>query len=460
MGRLAQRVLAASTGSREIAGGMDLLAGAGAAPSEGVPPFGSLSVHARRAENPDSPWGKVACAHLAYYANQDTHQISLFTPPTGVITVKEHPDRSEFMSRWLEMAQVAQRGFGISEPPQMFNPQSPWGMVLLGDLAYYANQQTRELSLTTPVEGVKGWKTHPDATEFERTWSDLATQAGQPVLVLPAEPASPVRGRSMLTSNFLRAYAEAVGIPIANTHSLGSELECLIRAHCRARGIAYDRGEGEGFFRRIMSELERKIASVHQQAGREYTIPEQAQYIWTLDCTLQDREMCSILNDAIRSDEAACIGPVAKLAREINRRCVTIPPQPPYPNDWICYRGSGFDERFREFFFPGRKFRQPAFLPTSFKEDTAKDFMRRSTAAAKVLWKINIHRKNKCVNCSLVENTAFPEESEYLFVPYSVFTVHHASWRAGTVGDPHVIELYAATDNKGEPEGLPLAPWG
>ena len=86
--------------------------------------------------------------------------------------------------------------------------------------------------------------------------------------------------------------------------------------------------------------------------------------------------------------------------------------------------------------------------------------MCRSTAAAKVLWKINIHRKDKCVNCSLVENTAFPEESEYLFVPYSVFTVHHASWRAGTDGDPHVIELYAETDNKGEPEDLSLAPWG
>eukprot|EP01045_Picozoa_sp_COSAG04_P008174 COSAG04_NODE_447_length_14267_cov_17.958569_11_plen_53_part_00 len=48
---------------------------------------------------------------------------------------------------------------------------------------------------------------------------------------------------------------------------------------------------------------------------------------------------------------------------------------------------------------------------------------------------------------------------EYVFAPYSVFTVVSAEWKAGTTDDPHVIELQAAVDNKGEPEDLPLAPW-
>ena len=50
-------------------------------------------------------------------------------------------------------------------------------------------------------------------------------------------------------------------------------------------------------------------------------------------------------------------------------------------------------------------------------------------------------------------------ESEYLFAPYSVFTVRRATWAAGTVADPHVIELLAAPDNRGEPLDLQLAPW-
>ena len=48
---------------------------------------------------------------------------------------------------------------------------------------------------------------------------------------------------------------------------------------------------------------------------------------------------------------------------------------------------------------------------------------------------------------------------QYLFAPYSAFTVVSAAWNLGTSLDPHVIELEAAVDNKEEPEDLPLAPW-
>ena len=48
---------------------------------------------------------------------------------------------------------------------------------------------------------------------------------------------------------------------------------------------------------------------------------------------------------------------------------------------------------------------------------------------------------------------------QYLFAPYSAFTVVSATWNMGTSLDPHVIELEAAVDNKEEPEDLPLTPW-
>tara|TARA_B110001452_G_scaffold256939_1_gene250720 strand:- start:698 stop:823 length:126 start_codon:yes stop_codon:yes gene_type:complete len=40
-----------------------------------------------------------------------------------------------------------------------------------------------------------------------------------------------------------------------------------------------------------------------------------------------------------------------------------------------------------------------------------------------------------------------------------VFSAREVNWRAGTIGDPHVIHLDAAPDNEREPIDLPLAPW-
>ncbi len=50
-------------------------------------------------------------------------------------------------------------------------------------------------------------------------------------------------------------------------------------------------------------------------------------------------------------------------------------------------------------------------------------------------------------------------EQEYLFTPYSVFSVRSARWASGKDDDPHVIELDAAPDNVGPSEDLPLAMW-
>ena len=64
-----------------------------------------------------------------------------------------------------------------------------------------------------------------------------------------------------------------------------------------------------------------------------------------------------------------------------------------------------------------------------------------------------------CYYVNLVTRTNVPGEEEYLFAPYSVFTVVKVHWHAGTDADPHIIELLAAVDNMAEPEDLPLAPW-
>ena len=80
---------------------------------------------------------------------------------------------------------------------------------------------------------------------------------------------------------------------------------------------------------------------------------------------------------------------------------------------------------------------------------------------SKVLWRVRVDPVRRCVHVNLVTKRVpgLPDEQEYLFAPYSTFTVRRAQWRAGTDAEPHLIELDAAVDNKAEPEDLPLAPW-
>ena len=47
-----------------------------------------------------------------------------------------------------------------------------------------------------------------------------------------------------------------------------------------------------------------------------------------------------------------------------------------------------------------------------------------------------------CPHANLVTNRAaglVDDEWEYLFAPYSAFTVRRTTWKAGTTADPHVI---------------------
>ena len=66
----------------------------------------------------------------------------------------------------------------------------------------------------------------------------------------------------------------------------------------------------------------------------------------------------------------------------------------------------------------------------------------------------------RCKHVNLVTRTNVAGEAEYLYAPYSVFTVRSVRWSAAAdEDDPHVIELDAAIDNTRESEDLPTAPW-
>lgn len=121
--------------------------------------------------------------------------------------------------------------------------------------------------------------------------------------------------------------------------------------------------------------------------------------------------------------------------------------------------GSFFAERAKASTTRDKQFRQPAFLATSFDQKVAQTFIARSKMPSRVLWKVRIDREKKCLHVNLVQKSNVENEQEYLFAPYSAFTVEKATKRAGTANDPHVIELLAVHDNKAAPVNLRLAPW-
>lgn len=266
-------------------------------------------------------------------------------------------------------------------------------------------------------------------------------------------PISPVSGRTFATSNFKHAYERAEAPEGAM--DLGGALHSLIQGFCRKNSIDWQ-GHGLPFLKNLQREAKQNL---------DDPIAEMTQRMWTSFLELQDTEFCHILNATVRTDDADLCDETAVVSRGINTLCVTAGREggqaARHPPDNVCYRGSGFDDAYRSFFVVGRSFRQPAYLATSFTQAKADFFLQRSPLPSKVRWLVRIDPVRKCVHVNLVRKRVpnLPDEQEYLFAPYSAFTVTSVTWTEGTVQDPHVIELLAAVDNKEEPEDLPLAPW-
>jgi hypothetical protein len=202
-----------------------------------------------------------------------------------------------------------------------------------------------------------------------------------------------------------------------------------------------------------------------------------AELLWTSDLKLEglgdehNKELCSLLNAAIRSDDARLMPSAAGLARSISTLCVVRSAgagRADFPADGVIFRGTGFDDRYRAFFDsePNRKYRVPGFLATSFSERIARGFaFTNGTAMGRpaVLWVVHVDPRGRtddeyrCKHVNFVRHTLVAGEQEYLFTAYSVFTVRRCVWAEGDRVSR--IEVDAALDNRAEPEDLPLAPW-
>lgn len=282
------------------------------------------------------------------------------------------------------------------------------------------------------------------------------------------EAVSLEQGRTLETSNFDRLYLEAR----APEHIGELFMACdkLIRSY--VENDKGDQKDAKKFFNRLKNE-----AFEHQKTLRD-NISAAAEYLWTSPQQLRgDRgpEFCSILNKAIRDDDPVDMVHAVLIIRAINVRMVVRRGDDiskknskfRFPKNGLCWRGTSFDMKHKDFFRPGVKYRVPGFLATSLQKSTAIKFItRHNDVIHRVLWEVRLDPRGakqplyRCQHVHYVHKTHVSGEDEYLFAPYSVFTVaQKPMWNETTSVDPHRIVLVASLDNKRESSDLPLAPW-
>ena len=185
--------------------------------------------------------------------------------------------------------------------------------------------------------------------------------------------------------------------------------------------------------------------------------------LWTSPQKLQNRELCSIFNQAIRSDNKEMMPSVVVFARGLNMLCVNrrVSSLPEGPR--ITFRGGGLPSKeIHDFFAVGKQFRSPQFLSTSISRGVAFDFVHRAVGRGEipVLWEFHFDEDYRCKHVNILSKSNVEGEKEFLFAAYSVFTVRVKEIQVNpTWKNPHKIALDVAPDNQDYPENLPVSPW-
>ena len=230
-------------------------------------------------------------------------------------------------------------------------------------------------------------------------------------------------------------------------------IEALIKSFSSRNGM--DDEAAASFFHDLRS-------NVVGEANRSEDTPYLAIRFWTSGETLEGRELCSIINESLRMDIDGDY--TVPITRALNAFCVTSQGRVKrvnWPGSNCTYRGGGLPLKHRGFYFKGLTFRAPMFIATSSDERVAHVFMRRQDEEP-VLWTFCFDSVRKCKHVNFVDRTdgTVHEEDEFLFAPFSAFTVSEVVWsEKPNPGRPHRIQLQVAPDNMAVSEKLLLSPW-
>jgi len=302
-------------------------------------------------------------------------------------------------------------------------------------------------------------------------------------------PAKP--NLTFATSNFKYLYAVTKAHPPTFRHHVFNALYSFLKEVVRARNLPDETADkfleklqddvSENYWRDAIKKAQEKTPRESFSALVGYvrkdmsaTAAQIAVRLWTSAEKLPDseEEFCNLLNETLRKDkmglalEFAVILVAAMNSVIIARNC-KMPSK--WPTDNKVYRGAMIPERFVEWFqkMIGRLYRCPMLLATSFKKDTATEFLKRAISKENfvhVLFIFNIDPFLKTEQSMLIEEwTSCKDEQELLFTCYSAFTpkeVRNFEKGSTTCGArPVEIELDVAPDNKLADESAPLAEW-
>jgi len=260
-------------------------------------------------------------------------------------------------------------------------------------------------------------------------------------------------GKSLLHSTFKSKYNESTAPEYLD--QVHASLRLFIVQYAKSKGI--DPIPASTFLKELQAEaLQHTNESISEAIWS-------CMRLWTSAKKLNQREFCSILNECIRDDDPQLIELAMPLIRGLNQLCIAERglKNMCWPVDNLLYRGAGLPDSQQLDFTANKKYRCPMYLATSKNRDTSLDFCRRIGIDQKpILYTIHLDPKYKPYHVNYVERTQVAGEDEFLFVPYSVFTVVSVDWKANpTWKSPHEVHILASDDNALEPEDLPLVTW-
>ena len=289
--------------------------------------------------------------------------------------------------------------------------------------------------------------------------------------------------KTFATSAFRREYITPNAAPRVH-YQLEAAVDALVKSYAQRNGLLP--AAAQAFFDILRTNA--LTAAIGDGGSAELLQASQLKFIavrlWTSATTLGEREFCSILNDAIRDDAAATIRHAVTITHALNSFCVTRRQDSATPTAWpasnITYRGTAMPKRHRTFFTVGKRYRAPMFLATSVREYVSVDsFLMRLAppnddqtppSQEPVLWRFHLDgtlpQNRRCLQANFIDRTdgTVNEEHEFLYSPYSAFTVRAVHWEAEPCVNMyercfHTIDVDVAPDNLREPNDLPLAPW-
>ena len=282
------------------------------------------------------------------------------------------------------------------------------------------------------------------------------------------------------TSNYKRAYNRPFTAPLC--HDLFEAVENIFKLYANRVHISDVECREQILEKEVNAAMEQITEQAFKLgANMQSDVGVIAEYLWTSSKkhhVVNDLELSAVLNAVIRDDIAEEIKAAVPIFRSIaSRRRVRRDNAaagnsiPHYPAKGETWRGGGFRPRYRAFFerMIGRKYRVPGFLSTSENRQIAAAFAFKAgnnhPSYPCVIWRITFDPRGKLSpkyrvrHMTYVSNTLNPGEDEYLFAPYSVFTLVSVKWSATKLMFPHEFTIHAHLTNTKEDECLPLTPW-